>query len=90
MRKIISYAVDLDTGLFVSRVGDEFAWPILDYDGMGPENNFTPTYYLERIPVLEAGRVLLKYTRNVPLFLKNEHRKFWGLRPLKDVSDADA
>lgn len=83
----ITYAIDTDTGLAVSRQGDCFAWPILDYEGMTPDNGFAANYYLEKIPVLSvAGRVLagLQWTRKIPMEVKNLHRVFWGMAPLKE------
>lgn len=81
----ITYAIDLDTGLVVSRVGSELAWPILDYENMLPENNFTMFYNLEKIPVISVCNYWgnLKWTRKIPLEIKNIHRRFWGFKELK-------
>ena len=81
----ITYAIDLNTGLVVSRVGDELAWPILDYEKMGPENNYTMNYFSEKMPVFVAGRSWsnLKWTRKIPVEIKNIHRRFWGFKELK-------
>ncbi len=84
----IQYGVDQDTGLIVSRVGDEVGWPILDYEGMTAANSFTMSHHLERVPLLTlAGRVwdAIKWTRKVPVAIKNRHREFWGMRPLPEV-----
>lgn len=80
----ISYAIDLDTGLVVSRVGSEYAWPILDFEGMKPENNFEMIYNLEKIGVYEAIGSRLNHTRKLPLDVKNFHRRFWGMKEIKD------
>ena len=52
MRRTIQYAVDLETGLVLSRVGSELAVPMLDYAGMKPENNFALEYNLEKMEVV--------------------------------------
>ncbi len=83
----ITYAIDTDTGLVVSRQGSDFAWPILDYEGMTPENRFAANYHLEMIAVvLVPGRIFdgLWWTRKIPVEVKNTHRAFWGMTPLKE------
>jgi len=81
----ITYAIDLDTGLVVSRVGSELAWPILDYEGMNPRNNFKPNYYLDKLqlPVPANCWFALKWTRKISIEIKNIHRRFWGFKELK-------
>jgi len=49
MRKIITYAIDAETGQVISRVGHGVAWPVLDFEGMTPENNFKAEYNLGEI-----------------------------------------
>ncbi len=85
MNRIIRYAVNQADGMVVSRVGDEFAWPILDWDAMKPENNFATSYYLERVPVLSIGSEYrnLKFTRKIPIQIKNAHRAFWGMKEVQ-------
>jgi hypothetical protein len=84
MNRTIQYAIHKDDGTVVSRVGSEVAWPVLQYDAMIPENNFQASYALESMPVLSIGRewVLLKWTKKIPLELKNKHRAFWKFAPL--------
>ena len=86
MRRIIQYAEDLDSGLVVSRVGREFAWPILQYDKIGEGGDFTKPfeYELERVGVFSTGPIRLRHTRKIPTTLKNTHRKFWGMPLLKE------
>lgn len=79
----IMYAIDLDVGQVVSRVGDQYAWPILDFAGMRPENNWEMNYNLEKISIFAARAVNLLHTRKIPVEIKNFHRKFWGMKPLK-------
>lgn len=83
--RIITYAVNQEDGLVVSRVGGEIAWPILQWDEMKPENNFQTSYALERIPVLSVGSEYraLKWTKKIPLELKNRHRAFWGMKAVQ-------
>lgn len=80
----IEYAIDTETGLFISRVNSEVAIPILGYDDMTPENNFDGQYHLEKIDVISLSRTwdIYKWTRKIPFDIKNQHRKFWGKKPL--------
>ena len=79
----ITYAIDLDTGLVISRVGSELAWPILQYIGIRPENLFATQFQLEKIELLAAIWCRLKWTRKIPVEIKNIHRRFWGFKELK-------
>jgi len=83
----ITYAVHGRDGLVISRVGSELAWPILDYDAIGKDGDFTSPlqYKLKTIPVHEAIRewAMLKWTRKIPIEIKNLHRAYWGMKPLK-------
>lgn len=89
--KTITYAVDLDTGQVWSRlegdlaVGDQkIAVPILEYDKIGEGGDFTRPfiYYLERMDTTALIHARLRWTRKVPLEIRNQHRQFWGLKPL--------
>lgn len=82
----ITYAIDTTTGLVWSRMDSELAVPILEYDKMSPANNFETSYYLEKMSVFEAAGYwwALKWTRKIPIAIKNTHRSFWGLRLLKE------
>ena len=84
--KRILYLIDTDTGQVVSQVGDEFAWPILDFDHMKPENNFEIRYFLSKLPGNDQSvRLTIPFcvrTRKIPLEIKNFHRRFWGMSPL--------
>lgn len=84
MRKIITYAIDKYTGLVFSQVGHEMAVPVLDFDYMKPGNNFETRYTLQTVPVLAAHiGTLFKFTRKIPNAVKNIHREYWGMKPLK-------
>lgn len=89
MNRIITYAINQEDGLVVSRVKDEIAWPILQWDAMTPENSFATSYQLERIPVSQIGSEYraLKWTKKIPTELKNRHREFWGFPLLKSIKE---
>ena len=83
--KTIRYAIDTDTGLVISRVGSEIAWPILDYKDMQPENAYVMNYSLVKICVSQVASRwdTLKWTRKISKTIKNTHRMFWGFPILK-------
>ena len=80
----ITYAIDPDTGFVWSRIGSHVAIPVLDYGKMTPANNFTPTYHLEKFDVFSTIPSInyVKWTRKIPTAIKNQHRRFWGFKPL--------
>jgi len=79
----IKYGIDTDTGLVWSRMGSQVAVPVLQYDQMTSQNNFQPTYKLEKMNVIHtAAYNCVRWTRKIPTAIKNLHRTFWGLRPL--------
>ena len=84
-QRTIQYAIETETRMVVSRVGSELAWPVLDFENMRPENNYTMNYYLEKISVVSACSSMqyLKWTRKIPRNIKNLHRRFWGMKELK-------
>lgn len=102
--KQICYAVDDEDGLIYSRVGDQVAVPVLDFAGIGmggveketgkvfEKGNFQgPTNYnLEKFPLhsLSPSWGNLRWTKKIPTAVKNLHRAFWGMKPLK--ADAQA
>lgn len=100
MNRIITYAINRDDGLVVSRVGNEIACPVLDFDGIGQGGGgYRPgdfrgpvVYHLEKFPVTAIGRDWPRYgwTKKIPVRLKNRHRKFWGFKPLKEQHAATA
>ena len=87
MIRIITYGINKNDGLVISRVGSEIAIPVLDFEKIGKNGDFTTPaeYHLETFPVLSLGREYSRYrwTKKVPVRLKNRHRKFWGMKPLK-------
>jgi len=82
---IITYAYDTETGVVISRVGSQVAIPVLQYADMKPENNFQTNYELEKISVFAIASYWdnYKWTKKVPVNVKNQHRKFWGMKELK-------
>lgn len=84
MNRIITYGIDRETDMVISRVNSEVAWPVLDYEGMQPENNFAMYYTLEKMPILSLGSSWrsIKWTKKIPVELKNRHREFWGFKSL--------
>lgn len=86
MNRNIQYAIHQDDGVVWSRVGREIAVPVLEYEKIGEGGDFTKPlrWELEAMP-MEAGRYdwpRLKWTKKIPVELKNRHRKFWGMKPL--------
>lgn len=87
--KTIQYAIDRYTGLVFSHMrvhGHSMgvAIPVLDFDHMKPENNFETIYNLEIFDIYSAYQgTNLVWTRKIPNFIKNLHREFWGMKPLK-------
>jgi hypothetical protein len=80
--RTIQYGIDRDTGLVWSRIGSQVAVPVLQYDKMTPENNFTPSYELEKMDVIGHAYNCVRWTRKIPTVIKNLHRKFWGMKPI--------
>lgn len=86
----IMYGVD-DSGLVWSRVTDApamgaqcVAVPVLDYLAIGRDGDFSAplTYNLERTGIEALIGSCLRWTRKIPLHIKNVHRQFWGMKPL--------
>jgi hypothetical protein len=81
----VRYGIDGETGLVWSRVGSMVALPILQYDQMGPGDNFKTKYALEKFDVIElmGSLGLIQWTRKIPAHIKNFHREFWGMKPIQ-------
>ena len=86
MRKTLTYAIDVHSGQIISRIGSEVAIPVLDYEDMTPENNFIAGSTLTKFPVFAIVNVWdnFEWTRKIPAEIKNIHRQFWGMKPLKN------
>ena len=88
----LSYGVCQETGFYVSWIRDHpdhrnsVAWPVLDYESIGENGDYTQPfeYNLEEFdPVAVLPRTDVRWTRKIPIDVKNLHREFWGLKPLK-------
>ena len=79
----IQYAWDEDTGQVWSRVDDKVAVPVLDFEGMTPENGWDMKWPLQKMSIFDTIGSRLVWTRKIPLAIKNMHRKFWGMSELK-------
>lgn len=81
----ITYAIDRE-GLVYSRVDSEIACPILQFDKIGQGGDFTGPleYKLEKSSIFSlAGEWdSLRWTKKIPVEIKNLHRAFWGMRKL--------
>ena len=84
--RTIQYAIDKETGLTVSRRGSQIAIPILEYSNMIGQNHYQTTYILETCGIFSFGEEFNRFawTRKIPVEIKNIHRKFWGMKPLKE------
>jgi len=84
--RTIQYAVEKDSGIVISRVGSEICVPVLQFGDMKPENNWRMIYIPEKMPLsaLRGCWDLYKWTRKIPIEIKNQHRKFWGMKPIKE------
>ena len=80
--RTIQYMIDRETGMVWSRVNSEVAIPVLDFEGMKPENNFQTKYNLEKFDLSALYHTNLIHTRKIPTELKNAHRKFLGMKPI--------
>ena len=65
---------------------DEYAMEVVEYGEATYENGFEMETHLEKFP----GSIYHQYqysdfqwTKKIPLEVKNWHRRFWGLKPVK-------
>ncbi len=86
MNKIITYAINRNDDMVYSRVGSEIAYPVLQFDKIGQNGDFTGPleYQLEKSSVnsLAGEWSQLRFTKKIPADIKNRHRAFWGMKPL--------
>ena len=85
--RVLTYAVTNDgfvySRLVVNGHTNGFAVPVLDFEGMDPQNGFEPTYDLNKFDNLSGTDWRnLTWTKKVPINWKNIHRLFWGMKPL--------
>ena len=87
--RIITYAVDRETGWIISRVGSEIAHPVYQFGDFGTDGDFTGM-----IPVkLETFSIYsdsfrrnwnqYRWTKKIPVETKNLHRAYWGFSLLR-------
>lgn len=82
--RTIQYAIDIDTGLVVSRVGSELGCYVVDYENMNAKNGYNAKAFLVQIPIFHTTFwKSLRWTKKIPKEIKNIHRKFWGFPALK-------
>ena len=83
-RKTIQYAIDLDLGQVISRVNDRVLIPVLDFEGMKPENNFKTNYDLQEFSIYDISQnwYSYKWTKKIPIEIKNLHRQKWNMKLL--------
>jgi len=85
----IRYGVDQDTGLVCSELmgsseKENIAFPVLDFAGMTHKNGYEIKYFLEKMsPFHVHPHCHIVWTRKIPVEIKNKHREFWGMKPLK-------
>ena len=90
--RTIQYGIDQDTGLVCSHVLGKYAFPVLDFAGMTPENGFKTVYNLEHLDNINHARIV--WTKGfrkgmvIPVELKNRHRTYWNMKPLKETAHA--
>lgn len=92
-KRCLTFAVSKEDGMVYSRCGDEIAYPVLQFGKIGEGGDFTQPfgdftqpfeYQLEKSSVFSFSHCwpMLRWTRKIPVELKNLHRKFWGFKPL--------
>lgn len=77
--KTICYGVD-EAGNLVSKLGISFAWPVLDFASMTPDNGFAADYDLQLVPDREVSFFdQPKSVRKdaVPPDVRKQHETFW-------------
>jgi hypothetical protein len=83
---VITYAISKDDGMVYSRIGNEIVYPVLQYQKIGQGGDFTQPfeYQLEKSDVLSLAYYWprLKWTKKIPVDIKNLHRSFWGMKQL--------
>ena len=89
---VVTYALDCDTGQWWSRVEghpsagrQKVAVPIMDYEAIGEGGNFSKplVYHLGSMSIEALLHANLRWTRKAPSAVKDMHRAFWGMPPLR-------
>src|SRR5690349_3876174 len=88
----LTYAITPD-GIVYSRLGEYMAFPVIDFAEFGKDGDFTGPmpYHMEKCKIHELGtsHFTLEYTKKIPVSIKNEHRAFWGMKPLREVAQRE-
>lgn len=79
----LQYFYNVNEGLWGAKLRRRgLSYPVLQYAEGTPENNFSMPLKLEDIgesyPI--DGEA---HTKKAPVYVKNAHREFWGLKPLR-------
>lgn len=85
-RRKIEYAIDTETGLTWSKVGEVMAMPVMTQELMDDRIGRYPEYTLRKVNVLQVPLMHqhLNWTEELPTSIKNYHRRHWGLRKLRE------
>lgn len=90
MIKNITYGVDPLNGAIYARYDNRIAFYELEYDKMQFDNKFAITYKLAECHVFDictsAEWKRLKWTKKIPIEIKNQFRAFFGFKLLKGES----
>ena len=92
--KYLTFMIEKATGfvysvMCASGYSHEFACPVMDFEGIGKDGDYTKPikYDLQKFPLNESGIRWWQdfiHTKKIPIDLKNKHRIFWGMKPVKE------
>ena len=87
--------------LVIDHTSVAYVWSVLEFDKIGEGGDFTqpPSFHLEYMDVRDDSharwsnftswvRSSMKYTKKVPLEVRNEHRALYGMKPVKENKHA--
>lgn len=85
----LSFAIHYEGDHWICRQDDRIIYPSINYEGMKPENKFEadPAYFLEKTTIWDFMSFFdqYKFTKKIPLSIKNEFRAFLGMKPAKST-----
>ena len=87
----VTFAVDRNTGMVYSRVGDRVAVPVPLDTGMRLRGLTEPQSSLESFPIYAIRQrwANLHSTQRIPIHIQNIHREFWRLPKLASASPCE-
>ena len=87
----VRFAVDRNTGMVYSRVGDRVAVPVPLDTGIRLKGSTEPQYSLEPFPVYAIRHkwANLHSTQRIPMHIQNVHREFWRLPKLASAPPSE-